>query len=115
MDFLGLVKKALELSYGDKVNKGVAFVFRGARLFRHLVIGLLVFLLMVPTGNPSPAPFWTGVLRDKSGKPIANASVKLQSKLGDRSYATLTSANGEFSFQEIAAGSYELSVNLAGK
>ena len=115
MDFLGPAKKASELSYGDKINKGVAFVFRGARSFRHLVIGLLVFLLMVPTGSPSPTPFWTGVLRDKSGKPIANASIKLQAKLGDRSYATATSANGEFSFQEIAAGSYELSVNLSGK
>ncbi len=115
MDFLGPAKKASELSYGDKINKGVAFVFRGARSFRHLVIGLLVFLLMVPTGSPSPTPFWTGVLRDKSGKSIANASIKLQAKLGDRSYATATSANGEFSFQEIAAGSYELSVNLSGK
>src|SRR5277367_6624705 len=101
MDFLGPAKKALELPCGDKVNKGFAFVFRGARLFGHLVIGLLVFLLMVPTGSPSPGRFWTGVLRDKSGKPIAGASIKLQAKLSDRSYATLTSANGEFSFQEI--------------
>src|SRR5277367_2726840 len=115
MDFLELAKRALELSCGNKINKGVAFVFRGARSFRHLVIGLLVFLLMVPTSSPSPAPFWTGVLRDKSGTPIANASIKLRAKLGDRSYATLTSANGEFSFQEIATGSYALSVSLAGK
>ena len=115
MDFLGPAKKASELSYEDKINKGLAFIFRGARLFRHLVIGLVVFLLMVPTGSPSPAPLWTGVLRDKSGKPVANASIKLQAKLGDRSYASVTSANGEFSFQEIAAGSYELSVDLADK
>ena len=115
MDFLGPAKKVSELSFEDKINKGLAFIFRGARLFRHLVIGLVVFLLMVPTGSPSPAPLWTGVLRDKSGKPVANASIKLQAKLGDRSYASLTSANGEFSFQEIAAGSYELSVDLADK
>jgi hypothetical protein len=115
MDFLGLAKKALELACGDNFNKGVAFVFRGARLFRQLGLGLFVFLLIVPTGSPSPARFWTGVLRDKSGKPIAGASITLQAKSSDRSYATLTSSNGEFSFQEIAAGSYQLSVNLAGK
>ena len=50
----------------------------------------------------------------RGGKPVANASIKLQAKLGDRSYASLTSANGEFSFQEIAAGG-ELSVDLADK
>jgi hypothetical protein len=70
---------------------------------------------MVPVGSPSPAPIWTGVLHDKSGKPIAGANIKLHEKSSERSYAAVTSANGEFSFQEIAPGSYELTVNLAGK
>jgi len=55
------------------------------------------------------------VLRDKSGKPIAGANVKLHEKSGERNYAAVTSATGEFSFEVLAAGSYELSVNLAGK
>ena len=70
---------------------------------------------MVPVGSSSPAPSWAGVLRDKSGKPIAGANIKLHEKSGERSYAAVTSANGEFSFEAIATGSYELSVNLAGK
>ena len=55
------------------------------------------------------------MLRDKSGKPIAGANVKLHEKSGERNYAAVTSATGEFSFEVLAAGSYELSVNLAGK
>ena len=54
-------------------------------------------------------------MHDKSGKPIVGANIKLHEKSGEHSYAAVTSANGEFSFEAIAAGSYELSVNLAGK
>jgi len=99
----------------NSINKWGCSLSPGTRLFQHLLICLLVLLLIAPVGSSSPAPFWTGVLRDKSGKPIAGANIKLHQKSGERSYAGVTSANGEFSFEVIAAGSYQLSVNLAGK
>src|SRR5580658_6410709 len=84
------------------------------RFLRSAFVCAVVSLLMVPASRTSPAPSWAGVLRDKSGNPIARAIVTLHAK-GDRTYSAKTSATGEFSFAEIAAGSYELSVSLAGK
>ena len=75
----------------------------------------VVFLLVSPTGNTSPLPSCTGVLRDKSGNAIAGAIVTLRAKPEDPGFAVKTSPHGEFSFQAIASGSYQLSVTLAGK
>jgi hypothetical protein len=75
----------------------------------------MAFLLMVPTGRPSPASSWAGVLKDKSGNAVANATVRLHAQSGDNVYTAKTSTSGKFSFDEIAPGSYEVSVNLAGK
>ena len=54
-------------------------------------------------------------MKDKGGSAIANAIVRLHAQSGDSLYTAKTSASGGFSFEEIPAGSYELSVNLAGK
>jgi Carboxypeptidase regulatory-like domain len=109
------VKNAQLLVCLNSISKRAGSLFPGTRLFQHLLICLLVLLLIAPVGSSSPAPFWTALLRDKSGKPIAGANIKLHEKSGDHTYAAVTSAIGEFSFEAIAAGSYELSVNLAGK
>jgi len=82
---------------------------------RNSVIGLVVFLLLIPAGNSSPAPSWAGVLRDKNGNPIADAIINLYAKSNDRSYTARSSTSGEFLFADLAAGSYQLSVTLAGK
>ncbi len=46
---------------------------------------------------------------------MAGATIKLHAKSDDRGYTAKSSASGEFSFEEIAAGNYQLSVTLAGK
>jgi len=79
------------------------------------LICLVVFLLLVPTTNPSPAPSWAGVLRDKNGSPVADAIINLQAKSSDRSYTARTSTGGDFMFAYLAPGSYQLFVTLAGK
>jgi hypothetical protein len=96
-------------------DTSICAVLFGMRFVRVSAICFIAVLLLVPTGRPSPASSWAGVLKDKSGNALANATVRLHAQSGDLVYTAKTSASGEFSFDEIAAGSYEVSVNLAGK
>ncbi len=75
----------------------------------------LVFLLAANAGSASPLPAWAGVLHDKSGKAVADAVVNLRAKMDEAGFAAKTSASGEFSFDAIPAGSYQLSVTVEGK
>ncbi len=79
-----------------------------------MVFLFVVFLLATPPAKPSPALSWTGILRDKSGKPVAHAVINLRAKLGDGRFSAKTSVGGAFSFEAIAPGSYEVTVTLAG-
>ncbi len=79
------------------------------------MIFLAALFLLVPTSSSSPAPSWAGVLRDKAGSPVADAIINLYAKSNARSYTAKSSVSGEFSFADLAAGSYQLSVTLAGK
>ena len=58
---------------------------------------------------------WNGTVRDETGKPVAQAIVKLQAITGDRRYTSTTAANGKFALADIAGGSYEVSVNVGGR
>jgi len=111
----GTEKNALERDCRNRGVQQVAYASFGTRFLRNSVICLAVFLMMVPTGSPSPAPSWAGVLRDKSGNPVADAIVRLQAKSDDRGYTAKSSGSGEFSFEAIALGRYQLTVTLAGK
>jgi Carboxypeptidase regulatory-like domain len=56
------------------------------------------------------------VLRDATGNPVAEAAVILRTTSADaREFTAKTSANGEFVFAEIHAGSYSVHVKVAGK
>ncbi len=56
---------------------------------------------------------WSGVLRDSGGKPIADATVRLQST---NTVKTATSAqDGRFTVPALAAGEYAISVEYQGK
>jgi hypothetical protein len=110
-----MARDVLEQDCRHRSERRVAILFSDSRVFITMVFLFVVFLLMVPAGNPSPAPSWAGVLRDKGGKPVADAVVNLRGKLDDGRFAAKTSAGGEFSFEAIAPGSYQLTVTLGGK
>ena len=55
------------------------------------------------------------MLSDGSGKPAGQAVVALHSISGGRDYRATTTANGQFTFTDVAAGSYQLSVKSADK
>jgi Carboxypeptidase regulatory-like domain len=56
---------------------------------------------------------WNGVLKDRSGKGVAQAVVKLHSASIGVEYTATTGADGKFSFAGIASGVYEVSVMTA--
>jgi Carboxypeptidase regulatory-like domain/TonB-dependent Receptor Plug Domain/TonB dependent receptor len=67
------------------------------------------FLAQPPVASVS----WQGTLRDSSGAPIAQASVRLAGK-GSHVQAA-TGADGRFHFSALAAGRYKLSVEARGR
>jgi hypothetical protein len=76
---------------------------------------LIAALLGPPLASAFVAASWSGVLRDGAGKPVGEATVRLNSKSRDRKYAARTSATGNFVFVGIAATDYQISVEFAGK
>src|SRR5271169_3527022 len=74
-----------------------------------------VVLLVAPIAVAASAASWNGVLSDGSGKPVAEAVVRLHSPSGGRDYTVTTEAKGKFAFADIAAGTYEVSVKIAHK
>jgi hypothetical protein len=56
----------------------------------------------------------TGTVADPSGKVIPGATVKLTFELNGESRATTTSENGDFAFNALAAGVYDLRIESAG-
>src|SRR5450755_613762 len=53
---------------------------------------------------------WSGVLRDGANKPVSDARVRLHPVGKGQEHAATTSASGRFSFPEIGAGNYRVSV-----
>jgi hypothetical protein len=56
---------------------------------------------------------WSGVLRDSGGKPIADATVRLQST--DSVKTATSTQDGRFTVPALAAGEYAISVEYKGK
>jgi hypothetical protein len=94
----------------------LAVLSRG-RAFSELTatVCLVAFLVLIPSADALPTTSWRGVLRDASGSPVSNAMVKLRAGTGSLEFTSTTSPSGEFSFAEIAAGSYEISVSAASQ
>ncbi|MGC1416860.1 MAG: TonB-dependent receptor [Candidatus Acidiferrum sp.] len=76
---------------------------------------LVVLLFLASSSSALAANSLKGILRDGAGRPIAKATVSLQAVSGARRYSAETSPNGEFSFPDIVAQSYSISVRLRGK
>jgi hypothetical protein len=77
-------------------------------------ICILASLLAIPLARSHPTTSWRGVLRDMAGSPISNATVKLRATTGSVEFTATTTTSGEFSFAEIAGGTYDLSVSAGG-
>jgi Carboxypeptidase regulatory-like domain len=76
--------------------------------------GLIAVLLAASAAGALSGASWKGVLTDAAGKPVAGAIITLHSA-GGRDQTATTAADGKFAFAEIAAGSYEVSVQAADK
>ena len=78
---------------------------------RAFVVGLL--LLFVTAGGHAAAVLVQGTVVDPAQQPVPGATVELASP--DRVVATtVTATDGSFKFADVAAGSYEIRVTLAG-
>jgi hypothetical protein len=77
------------------------------------LLGLFVFLPTLSWGQNTTASL-TGVVTDPSGAVIANAAVGLTAAETAIVTRTNSNADGIFSFQNIPAGHYELTVSAVG-
>jgi hypothetical protein len=68
----------------------------------------------LPARAPS-ANSWKGIVHDKPGHALAEATVSLQATSGSRVYSANTSPSGEFFFADIEAQSYRVTVKVNGK
>jgi len=76
---------------------------------------LIAVLVVPPLAGAVSGASWNGVLRDGAGKPVADAVIRMHPTSGGSDYTSTTAANGKFAFADIAAGTYQVSVTVAGK
>jgi protocatechuate 3,4-dioxygenase beta subunit len=71
---------------------------------------LLIAALGFATSAHAKGPIGelSGTVLDSNGKPVANATVTMQSSDGRRPYATHTDATGHFKFSRYETGQYDL-------
>jgi len=74
-----------------------------------------VFLLLVLPARAPSANSWKGIVHDKPGHAVAEATVSLQATSGSRAYSANTSASGEFLFTDMEAQGYRVTVRVKDK
>ena len=77
---------------------------------RLISVGLLMATLCLGAGMPPNAAIGTmaGTVVDAHGRPVAGATVTMQTSDGSRPYATHTDAEGHFAFARYRTGQYDL-------
>jgi hypothetical protein len=65
-------------------------------------------------GYPIPAS-WQGTVRDAAGSLVAGATVKLRAAQGGLAYSSTTDSLGAFSFSNLSAGTYLVSLQWQGR
>lgn len=77
---------------------------------RALVLTLLILTLGLSTALQADVPHGTmaGTVVDAHGKPVAGATVTMQTSDGAKPYATHTDASGHFEFVRYRPGQYDL-------
>ena len=74
-----------------------------------------VLLLLVLPARALSANSWKGIVHDKPGHAVGEATVSLQATSGSRVYSANTSASGEFFFADLAPQGYRVTVKVHGK
>jgi hypothetical protein len=87
----------------------------GAPLGSGRKLCIAVLLLLVLPARTLSANSWKGIVHDKPGHAVSEATVSLQATSANRAYSATTSASGEFFFADIAAQSYRVTVKVNGK
>ncbi len=78
---------------------------------RRSVCAFLAFAMLAfatAANNRVPVGTLAGTVLDASGKPVADASVTIQTSDGLHPHATRTDANGHFQFERWETGQYDL-------
>lgn len=75
-------------------------------IFVVLIAAMLAFA--AAAGGRVPVGTLTGIVLDAYGKPVADASVTIQTSDGLKPHATHTDADGRFEFARWATGQYDL-------
>jgi hypothetical protein len=82
-----------------------------------LLIILFIILLILLLTLPAAASIFgsvRGIIHDPQHRPVDNAMVMIKSKSSDWSASTTSDANGEFLFNGVALGEYEVTVVAKG-
>lgn len=74
---------------------------------------LLAFALPIAAATQAPATP-TGIVEDPSGRPLADATVRMTAIDTDAVFETRTDGNGHFQFGDVPAGDYLLSARVMG-
>ena len=74
-----------------------------------------VFLFLISSATALFAAPWKGIVRDKAGHAVGDATISLRATAGTRSYSATTSASGEFLFADVEPQSYKVSVTVNDK
>lgn len=73
---------------------------------------MIAVLFAFGSSHALSAVSWDGVVTGPAGKAVVGATVKLHSSSERHDYSATTSAEGKFTFDSIAPGSYDLSVTV---
>ena len=82
---------------------------------RRIVLAVALVVIALPIAAASQAPATTaGTIADPSGRPLADAVVRLTSITSDATFETRTDANGAFQFGDVPSGEYLLAARSPG-
>src|SRR5215472_19105916 len=83
--------------------------------FKASVACLFTIVFACATVAAVSAGSWAGLLSDASGNPLRDATIHLRPDGGELGYVATTSASGRFTFAQINAGTYALSIERSQK
>ncbi len=87
----------------------------GSSRIRIHLLRLPILFLLSAVAQAGPDATWEGLLTDSTGKPVAEAVIRMHSSSGGRDSTAVTSLEGRFTVAHIRPGLYALSVATAGR